>query len=134
MNNEFRTMMTNLDQMYGGDLQRCRTLQQVKETLEDIMNFEYQIEDWITETQDENEKANYSRMYLERHNKQESPNFDRFFNVEESYDEYEGYYQRFGCVGPESIYSWDSENFLFDDGSGNMDIAMRPDVLMNLSA
>lgn len=61
----------------------------------------------------------------------EIPIFDTEFDVYESFDEYEGYYQRYGCMTPEFVISWDGQNILFDDGDGNIEIVARPDVLMD---
>jgi hypothetical protein len=58
------------------------------------------------------------------------PVFDESFDIYESFDEYESYYQRYGCLTPEFVVSWDTENILFDDGDGNIEIVARPDVLM----
>jgi hypothetical protein len=58
------------------------------------------------------------------------PVFDDSFDIYESFDEYESYYQRYGCLTPEFVVSWDTENILFDDGDGNIEIVARPDVLM----
>jgi len=58
------------------------------------------------------------------------PVFDESFDIYESFDEYESYYQRYGCLTPEFVISWDTENILFDDGDGNIEIVARPDVLM----
>ena len=57
------------------------------------------------------------------------PIFDDTFDVFESFDEYETYYQRYGCEAPEFIVSWDPENVLWTDGL-TIDFIKRPDILM----
>ena len=59
------------------------------------------------------------------------PVFDHTFNPDSSFEEYEGYYQRYGCMTPDYLVSWDNQNILFDDTEGNIEIVARPDVLMD---
>ena len=57
------------------------------------------------------------------------PVFDTTFDIYESFDEYEAYYQRYGCMAPEYVISWDDQNILWSDEE-TVEIIKRPDVLM----
>ena len=45
-------------------------------------------------------------------------------------EDYNGYFQRFGCLNAEQIISWSDTEVLFDDEFGNIDIVTRPDTLV----
>lgn len=64
----------------------------------------------------------------------EIPIFDDsifFEDIEKMFDDYGSYFQRFGCLVPDQIVSWDKENVLFNDEMGNVEIIKRPDVIVN---
>ena len=64
----------------------------------------------------------------------EIPVFDDsiiFEDIEKMFDDYGSYFQRFGCLIPDQIVSWDKENVLFNDEMGNVEIIKRPDVIVN---
>lgn len=64
----------------------------------------------------------------------EVPIFDDsifFEDIEKMFDDYGSYFQRFGCLIPDQIVSWDKENVLFNDEMGNVEIIKRPDVIVN---
>jgi hypothetical protein len=61
----------------------------------------------------------------------EIPIFDEN-DIEDIFDEYDSYFQRYGCLTVDQIVSWDKQNVLFDDEFGNIDIIKRPDVLLNV--
>ena len=47
--------------------------------------------------------------------------------IDSLFEEYNGYFQRFGCLNAEQIISWSDKEVLFDDEFGNIDIITRPD-------
>jgi hypothetical protein len=55
-----------------------------------------------------------------------------FDEIDQMFDDYGSYFQRYGCMTSEQIISWDKENVLFDDEFGNVEIVKRPDVLLNV--
>lgn len=59
------------------------------------------------------------------------PNWDTTFNPKTSYNEYEAYYQRFGCSDSDCLISWDTQSVLVHDGVSTPQMIMRPDVLMS---
>lgn len=61
------------------------------------------------------------------------PVFDGSLDEVALYNDYEGYFQRFDCINPDCILSWDTKNILFMDFDSNIiSIITRPDVLMNV--
>lgn len=59
------------------------------------------------------------------------PMFDPTLHVYEMYDDYEGYFQRYGLTNADLIVSWDESNVLFHDiESDQIEIIRRPDLLV----
>ena len=135
MNNNFKKLLEQYSEEWQSVVS-SQTLEQLEEsytnsesTREEIMNLVF------TTIDDEQEQGQYFSTFceLETHlweNVGEIPIFDEVFDIYESFDEYESYYQRYGCMTPEFIVSWDTENVLFTDGEV-IEIVARPDVLMN---
>lgn len=55
-----------------------------------------------------------------------------FDEIDQMFEDYGSYFQRYGCLTPDQIVSWDNENVLFDDEFGNVEIVKRPDILLNV--
>lgn len=135
MNNNFKKLLEQYSEEWQSVVS-SQTLEQLEEsytnsesTREEILNLVF------TTIDDEQEQGQYFSTFgeLETHlweNVGEIPIFDETFDIYESFDEYESYYQRYGCMTPEFIVSWDSENVLFTDGEV-IEIVARPDVLMS---
>ena len=135
MNNNVKKLLEQYSEEWQSVVS-SQTLEQLEEsytnsesTREEIMNLVF------TTIDDEQEQGQYFSTFgeLETHlweNVGEIPIFDEVFDIYESFDEYESYYQRYGCMTPEFIVSWDTENVLFTDGEV-IEIVARPDVLMN---
>lgn len=135
MNNNFKKLLEQYSEEWQSVVS-SQTLEQLEEsytnsesTREEIMNLVF------TTIDDEQEQGQYFSTFgeLETHlweNVGEIPIFDEAFDIYDSFDEYESYYQRYGCMTPEFIVSWDSENVLFTDGEV-IEIIARPDVLMS---
>jgi hypothetical protein len=61
------------------------------------------------------------------------PSFDDdlyFEDIEQMFDDYGSYFQRYGCLSPEQVVSWDTENVMIVDEMGNVEIVKRPDVIV----
>ncbi len=61
------------------------------------------------------------------------PSFDDdvyFEDIEKMFDDYGSYFQRYGCLSPEQVVSWDKENVMIVDEMGNVEIVKRPDVIV----
>ena len=55
---------------------------------------------------------------------------DDLDTIDSLFEDYNGYFQRFGCLNAEQIISWSDKEVLFDDEFGNIDIITRPDNLV----
>lgn len=55
---------------------------------------------------------------------------DDLDTIDSLFENYNGYFQRFGCLNAEQIISWSDTEVLFDDEFGNIDIVTRPDTLV----
>ena len=55
---------------------------------------------------------------------------DDLDTIDSLFEDYNGYFQRFGCLNAEQIISWSDTEVLFDDEFGNIDIVTRPDNLV----
>ena len=135
MNNDFNTLI----QSYSGEWENVTSAETLEQLQDAYTNFESTREEiltWVFENMEtEEEQSEYFTTFgsMESEmvdNSNGIPIFDQSFDIYESFDEYESYYQRYGCLTPEFVVSWDEQNVLFDDGDGNIEIVARPDVLM----
>ena len=136
MNNEFKNLLTQ----YQSDWETVtssETLEQLQDTYTNAESSRDEAINWIFEQVDSEEgQADYFNTFGQFEtdvidNGGSIPIFDETFDIYDSFDEYEAYYQRYGCMTPEYVVSWDTTNILFDDTEGNIEIIARPDVLMN---
>lgn len=136
MNNEFKKLLSQ----YQSDWETVtssETLEQLQDTYTNSESSRDEAINWIFEQVDtEEEQAEYFNTFGQfeteiTDNNGSIPIFDESFDIYESFDEFEAYYQRYGCMTPEYVVSWDDTNILFDDTEGNIEIIARPDVLMN---
>ena len=135
MNNDFNKMLDS----YSSEWEQClntQTLEQLQDSYTNVESTREEILNWVFDNiKSDEEQSEYFVTFgqMESALIDESngiPIFDDSFDIYESFDEYESYYQRYGCLTPEFVVSWDTENILFDDGDGNIEIVARPDVLM----
>jgi hypothetical protein len=135
MSNNFKTLLEN----YTSELEQCigcESLEQLQDAYTNMESSREEILNWVFENvETEEEQSAYFSTFGETESSildgtSGIPIFDESFDIYESFDEYEAYYQRYGCMSPEFVVSWDTENVLFDDGEGNIEIVARPDVLM----
>jgi hypothetical protein len=135
MNNDFKILLENFSQEWE-DVINSESLEQLQDRYTNSESTREEILTWIFENiKSDEEQQDYFVLFgqLESNLVEESngvPVFDTEFDIYESFDEYEAYYQRYGCLTPEFVISWDTSNILFDDGDGNIEIVSRPDVLM----
>jgi hypothetical protein len=135
MNNNFKQLLERFSEQWesvteSSSLEEVETsFSALEETREDILN-------WVFDNiQDEEEQGTYfSTFGSVESNLAETyggiPVFDGNFDIYDSFDEYEAYYQRYGCLVPEFVISWDSERILWSDDL-TIDVIKRPDVLMS---
>jgi len=120
----------------------------LEELKDHYISFENQREvifDWIMENKKDDESRGESMtkfaqfehdLWVDSDTKTligEIPIFDEsifFEDIEKMFDDYGSYFQRYGCLVPDQIVSWDKENVLFNDDMGNVEIIKRPDVIV----
>lgn len=103
--------------------------------------------DWVISTiQDDEQKSEYLNKFGKFENSMWHndnsieitsgiPIFDldiSFDEIDQMFEDYGSYFQRYGCLTSDQIISWDKENVLFDDEFGNVEIVKRPDILLNV--
>jgi len=135
MNNDFKQLI----EQYTTNLENCinsQTLEELQENYADMESSREDVFTWVFENVETDEEQS---VYFSTFGEIEGstldgtkglPIFDETFDIYESFEQYEAYYQRYGCLTPEFVISWDNENILFDDGDENIEIVARPDVLM----
>jgi hypothetical protein len=135
MNNDFKKLLDQYSEEWK-EVASAQSLEQLESAYTNSESTREEILIWVFENiSDENEQGQYFSTFgeLENHlweNVGDVPIFDETFDVYDSFDDYESYYQRYGCLTPEFVISWDGENVLFTDGE-IIEIIARPDVLMN---
>lgn len=135
MNSNFQSLLDKYAQEWERTV-NSSNLQEVENTYMAADEAREETLTWIFENIEEDEsKAEYFKKFGEFENGLldrvgDVPVFDASFDVYESFDEYETYYQRYGCETPEFIVSWDTSNVLWTDGF-TVDYIKRPDILMS---
>jgi hypothetical protein len=122
-------------------------LQELKERYTALEISRENVFDWvISNIQEDEQKGEYFNRFgkfenslWQTDNSQELvvgiPIFDldiSFDEIDQMFDDYGSYFQRYGCMSSDQIISWDKENVLFDDEFGNVEIVKRPDILLNV--
>ena len=134
MNNNFKELLEQYSDEYEL-VANSRTLEQLEENFTRCEELRIDIFNWVFDNiEDGPEQGEYLATFGDIESNLvekvgDIPVFDPTFDVYESFDEYEAYYQRYGCIAPEYIVSWDGENVLWSD-EDTTEIIKRPDVLM----
>lgn len=127
MNNEFNNLLSQYNAA-AEEIASASSLEDLRARYSDFLESEEAVFNWVFETiEDEVEQGKLLAELVSPG----VPVFSDDFDVEESFDEYESYYQRYGCMTPDFVLSWDEGSVLFEDEDGNLEIVARPDVLMN---
>ena len=145
MKNDFEKMLQEFASIFEL-AKKSANLEELKTHYIDFENKREVIFEWVMNTfSDDDEKGQYlSRfanfehdLWVDNNTKTligEIPIFDEsifFEDIEKMFDDYGSYFQRYGCLIPDQIVSWDKENVLFNDDMGNVEIIKRPDVIVN---
>ena len=136
MNNNFKELLERFSDEWDSVL-GSETLEQLEDAYTNVESSREEILNWVFDNIESDEERNdYFSTFgdFESSLMEESggvPIFDLEFSIEDSFDEYEGYYQRYGCMTTDYVISWDGENILFEDDDGVVEMIKRPDVLMN---
>ncbi len=135
MNNNFKQLLEQFSEQWN-DVTKSSNLEEVKSSFSNLEQTRETILEWVFKNTDEgDEQGSYFYDFGELESKLlESsdgiPIFDDNFNIYESFDEYEAYYQRYGCMVPEFVISWDDTRLVWSDDL-TIDFIERPDVLMS---
>lgn len=145
MNNNFQQMLEEFSSIF----ELAKKSSNLEELKIHYISFEDKREvifGWIMDNQTDDETrneyvnkfANFEHdLWVDSNTKTligEIPTFDDaiyFEDIEKMFDDYGSYFQRFGCLIPDQIVSWDKESVLFNDEMGNVEIIKRPDVIVN---
>lgn len=127
MNNEFNELLSRYNAA-AEEIQSASSLEELRDLYANLLESEEAIFNLVFETTEDEVEQGKLLAQLEAPG---MPVFFDDFDVEESFDQYESYYQRYGCMTPDFVLSWDEGNVLFEDEDGNLEIVARPDVLMN---
>lgn len=134
MNNNFKKLLEQFTDEWGTVVQST-TLEELQETFSRVEETRIDILNWVFEkVEDDEEQSEYFSTFgsLEANLLDtigDIPVFDEKFDIYASFEEYETYYQRFGCLAPEYVISWDNQNVLWTDEE-TIEIIKRPDILM----
>ena len=132
MNNDFEQLLSEYRKTWS-ELVKASSLDEIEERYMIADDAREEALNWIFESLEEEQPEYFSKFGQFETNLVDEvgtiPVFDENFNIEDSFEEYETYYQRYGCMTPEYLLSWDTETVLWTDGL-EVERVKRPDVLM----
>ena len=145
-----RTEFNNKLQDFSDSFEKVKVsenLTVLKETYAAFETLREEIFEWVIATAtDEEQQGEYlTEFAMFEHNLWvdsetrtligEVPIFDEsidFDDIDQMFEDYGSYFQRYGCLTSDQIVSWDTENVLLVDEFGSVEIVKRPDVLLNV--
>ena len=133
MNNDFKNLLEQFTDEWGTIVQST-SLEELQETFSRVEETRIDILNWVFEKVGDEEQSEYFTAFGSIESNLldtvgDIPIFDEKFDIYASFEEYETYYQRFGCMTPEFVISWDNQNVLWTDEE-TIEIIKRPDILM----
>ncbi len=145
MRNEFEVMLKEFAQVFDV-AKKSKNLEELRDNYIVFEAKREQIFEWVVNTfESDDDKSQYLTefanfehdLWVDVSSKSligEIPIFDDsifYEDIEKMFDDYGSYFQRYGCLIPDQVVSWDKENVLFNDEMGNIEIIKRPDVIVN---
>lgn len=132
--NDFKKMLNEFEDEFI-KVNNSENLQQLKENYIKLELVRENIFDSLFDkVQDTDERGEFLKTFskFEYEIPYQIPLFsdDGIDQVDSLFEDYNGYFQRFGCLNAEQIISWSDTEVLFDDEFGNIDIVTRPDTLV----
>ena len=132
-NNDFKNLLEQFTDEWGTIVQST-SLEELQETFSRVEETRIDILNWVFEKVGDEEQSEYFTAFGSIESNLldtvgDIPIFDEKFDIYASFEEYETYYQRFGCMTPEFVISWDNQNVLWTDEE-TIEIIKRPDILM----
>jgi hypothetical protein len=138
-NNHYENLVNDFSKSFDSVI-KSKDLLELKDNYIQMEVYRENIFEWVlTKINSDEEKSEYLTKFANKENdlwvNNFIPEFDNNFtfeDIENLFEEYDSYFQRYGCLNSDQIISWDSENVMFDDEFGNVDIVKRPDKMMNI--
>jgi len=139
MSNEFKSIMSEMEDCFI-HLHKSKSLGELKEKYSEFEIRREKLVDWVTGNFDESDE-NYD-IYIDKIGEFEMrlfeeyggiPVFDNNFSsddMDDLFENYISYFQRYGCLDSTQIISWDKTNILLEDELGSVEAVVRPDVLL----
>jgi hypothetical protein len=139
MSSKFEELLRKHEDVYT-KISQTSDLLDLKTQYSEFELIREELTDFVTSNFSE-EDAEYN-YFFKRIERKESQLFEKYGGVpvfddetsddeiENVFDEYSSYFQRYGCLDYDQVISWDSDNFLIEDELGNLEIVIRPDKLM----
>ena len=132
--NDFKKMLNEFEEEFI-KVNNSENLQQLKENYIQLELIRENIFDSLFEkVEDTDERGEFLKIFskFEYEIPYSIPVFsvDDIDIIDKLFEDYNGYFQRFGCLNAEQIISWSDTEVLFDDEFSNIDIVTRPDTLV----
>lgn len=139
MSNEFKSIMEDMENSFI-ELHKSKSLGDLKER---YTSFELQREklvEFVNSNFSESDELYHT--YIDRIGDFEYRLFDQYGGIpvfddnfsdddmDELFENYISYFQRYGCLNSTQIISWDRTNILLEDELGSVEAVVRPDVLL----
>jgi hypothetical protein len=140
MNNEYYNLEISFKEKFK-DVNGSQSLEKLKTNYLNFQIVREELIDWVNSSFEEDTDEfrsvlkkltdlEYSTIFKE----DSIPVFDdetSYDDIENIFEEYTSYFQRYGCLDVANIISWDVKTILVEDEIGNLEIISRPDVLLS---
>jgi hypothetical protein len=140
MNNEYYNLEISFKEKFK-DVNGSQSLEKLKINYLNFQIVREELIDWVNSSFEEDTDEfrsvlkkltdlEYSTIFKE----DSIPVFDdetSYDDIENIFEEYTSYFQRYGCLDVANIISWDVKTILVEDEIGNLEIISRPDVLLS---
>jgi hypothetical protein len=139
MSSEFKTIMKDMENSFT-TLHTCKSLGELKENYVVFELHREKLIEWVNSNFNENDELYHT--YIDKVGEFEYrlfeeyggiPVFDNDFSsddMDDLFENYVSYFQRYGCLNSTQIISWDKTNILLEDEIGSVEAIVRPDVLL----
>ena len=139
MSSEFKTIMKDMENSFT-TLHTCKSLGELKENYVVFELHREKLIEWVNSNFNENDEL--YQTYIDKVGEFEYrlfeeyggiPVFDNDFSsddMDDLFENYVSYFQRYGCLNSTQIISWDKTNILLEDEIGSVEAIVRPDVLL----
>lgn len=139
MSSEFKSIMADMENSFV-ELHKSKSLGDLKERYTLFELEREKLIEWVNSNFSESDELYHA--YIDKIGEFEYrlfeeyggiPIFDDNFSSEDMdnlFEDYISYFQRYGCLDITQIISWDRTNILLEDELGSVEAVVRPDVLL----